>query len=60
MLSVYLDAAEASYTPLHMSPKAIFKLVLVNQTDPTKSFVKGEEGEGEGSHARWVGGVPVG
>lgn len=39
-LSVYLDAPEATYTPLHMSPKAAFKLILVNQLDPSRNFVK--------------------
>lgn len=39
-LSVYLDAPEATYTPLHMSPKAAFKLVLINQFDGSRSFVK--------------------
>ena len=40
-LSVYLDAPEAAYTPLHMSPKCSFKLTLVNHMDPAKSVDKG-------------------
>ncbi|KAJ9515795.1 hypothetical protein QJQ45_008694 [Haematococcus lacustris] len=32
-LAVYLDAPEATYTPLSMSPKAKFSLVLLNQED---------------------------
>mmetsp|Transcript_35695 Transcript_35695/g.79387 ORF Transcript_35695/g.79387 Transcript_35695/m.79387 type:complete len:1131 (+) Transcript_35695:131-3523(+) len=39
-LSVYLDFPEAPYTPVQMSPKASFKLHLLNQLDPTKSFSK--------------------
>ncbi len=42
-LSAYLDAPEAQYTPLHMSPKAAFILTLVNHQDPSKSFHKGVE-----------------
>lgn len=38
--SVYLDAAEATYTPVNMSPRASFKLILVNRMDPEKSISK--------------------
>eukprot|EP00798_Chlamydomonas_sp_ICE-L_P022134 gene22134-29196_t len=36
-LAVYLDASEAQYTPLHMSPKAVFTLTLVNHLDPASN-----------------------
>ena len=42
MVSVYLDAPEASFTPLSMSPKASFKLGLINHLDPAKSYSKGD------------------
>eukprot|EP00877_Chromochloris_zofingiensis_P003568 jgi/Chrzof1/13211/Cz07g24170.t1 len=39
-LSVYLDAPEAAWTPAHMNPRATFRLVLHNHSDPTLSFHK--------------------
>lgn len=41
-MSLYLDFPEAPFTPLHLSPKASFKLTLVNHLDETKSIIKGE------------------
>uniref|UniRef100_A0A7S3QRP1 ubiquitinyl hydrolase 1 n=1 Tax=Dunaliella tertiolecta TaxID=3047 RepID=A0A7S3QRP1_DUNTE len=39
-LAIYLDAPEASSTPSNLSPSAAFKLIIVNQMDPSKSFSK--------------------
>lgn len=41
-LSVYLDFAEASYTPEKMCPKAHFEIVAVNQHNRMESRRKGE------------------
>lgn len=39
--SVFLDAPEAPYTPLSMSPKANFTLKMINKLDPARSTSKG-------------------
>lgn len=40
-ISVYLDFAETSLTPLHMCPKAKFELIALKRTNPSNS-IKGE------------------
>lgn len=40
-LGVFLDYPEASCTPPKMSPRADFKLILVNHQDPSKPYIKG-------------------
>ncbi|KAG1672785.1 hypothetical protein FOA52_002773 [Chlamydomonas sp. UWO 241] len=39
-LSLFLDAPDSPWTPAAMTPTAAFKLTLVNQIDPAKSFHK--------------------
>jgi hypothetical protein len=40
-LAVYLDAPEATYTPVSMSPKCKFELHLINQDPNVPPNVKG-------------------
>jgi hypothetical protein len=46
MAALYLDYPEALFTPVHMSPKAKFELHLINQVDPSKTIVKGQQQHG--------------
>lgn len=46
MAALYLDYPEALFTPVHMSPKAKFELRMINQLDPSKTIVKGQQQHG--------------
>ena len=41
-LSVYLEAPEAPFTPLHLCPRAAFRLTLVSFKNPARNSHKGE------------------
>lgn len=51
-VSIFLDAPEAEFTPPKMTPCAEFKVILVNASDPSKSYEKSTWGQVAGSAAR--------